>query len=399
MITRSAAVLGAGGPSVPLIRKHPETGDESIYTSCANIAFFYPYKEEEVVTLSPGAEEVETLSPLSSTRNEDSDGDWSPDSTSGDQSPSESSAPVDSTNVVGFLGAVDSPTHSISEVVSTKQHTKQSTTQDSESVLQSTALQHTEQSTTQDSESMQSTALQHTEQCTSSSTALQSTALQHTEQPRTSTPNSPLLGPDQPRGGVVDPHHAAPSGPHHCTSHAPPHHCTSQAYDLMTGGDSDEDRNEDSDGDWSPDSTREGTRTPTVTGPRIPRDSTRNEDSAGSARTSPDFRAQPLHPADPPHQCTSQAYDLIDAWIGPAVIPSPVMGPPPEDSFEECEESGTSTTSRSLLYKHVWTRGDFVLWDNRITLHSGCDPDKTFGKRLMLRIRLPPAAECNADLC
>ena len=30
---------GIGGPVHPLIRRHPQTGDESVWLSCANVAF------------------------------------------------------------------------------------------------------------------------------------------------------------------------------------------------------------------------------------------------------------------------------------------------------------------------------------------------------------------------
>ena len=36
-------------------------------------------------------------------------------------------------------------------------------------------------------------------------------------------------------------------------------------------------------------------------------------------------------------------------------------------------------TDTPQLYRHVWTAGDFVIWDNRITLHSATDGDKCHG--------------------
>jgi alpha-ketoglutarate-dependent taurine dioxygenase len=77
----------------------------------------------------------------------------------------------------------------------------------------------------------------------------------------------------------------------------------------------------------------------------------------------------------------SATYDKIDEFLGDAV-----------------QLGGNKQQERSLTHTHTWQAGDFVMWDNRITLHSGCDPTKTVGKRLMFRIRLPPAEECNIDL-
>mmetsp|Transcript_89426 Transcript_89426/g.164024 ORF Transcript_89426/g.164024 Transcript_89426/m.164024 type:complete len:226 (-) Transcript_89426:56-733(-) len=67
-------------------------------------------------------------------------------------------------------------------------------------------------------------------------------------------------------------------------------------------------------------------------------------------------------------------------------------------SYNFVEELLGSVTQPPLVYAHRWKKGDFVIWDNRLTLHSPGIPERMIGKRLHHRVRLTGSKHANRDL-
>ena len=49
------------------------------------------------------------------------------------------------------------------------------------------------------------------------------------------------------------------------------------------------------------------------------------------------------------------------------------------------------------VYTHIWSDHDFVIWDNRLCMHSGPDLEKIVGDRVMQRVRLNGHPRCQGD--
>lgn len=63
-----------------------------------------------------------------------------------------------------------------------------------------------------------------------------------------------------------------------------------------------------------------------------------------------------------------------------------VLGLVPERATELLDELLQHATSEELVYRHHWSVGDLVIWDNRSTLHAPSPFDATRHRRLMYRL-------------
>ena len=66
-------------------------------------------------------------------------------------------------------------------------------------------------------------------------------------------------------------------------------------------------------------------------------------------------------------------------------------------SYALVEELLGDVSRAPLLYNHTWCAGEFVIWDNRLVLHSATDGEDMVGERLHTRVRLDGNERANAD--
>eukprot|EP00747_Dinoflagellata_sp_TGD_P206871 gnl/TRDRNA2_/TRDRNA2_80507_c0_seq1.p1 gnl/TRDRNA2_/TRDRNA2_80507_c0~~gnl/TRDRNA2_/TRDRNA2_80507_c0_seq1.p1 ORF type:complete len:376 (+),score=45.04 gnl/TRDRNA2_/TRDRNA2_80507_c0_seq1:69-1196(+) len=88
----------------------------------------------------------------------------------------------------------------------------------------------------------------------------------------------------------------------------------------------------------------------------------------------------------------------IDFMEAKATDTEPALHLDTEASYELLEDLLSPVTDAPLVYAHEWSVGDFVMWDNRLLLHSPGEPAEMTGQRLHHRVRLPGSAEANRDL-
>jgi taurine dioxygenase len=88
-----------------------------------------------------------------------------------------------------------------------------------------------------------------------------------------------------------------------------------------------------------------------------------------------------------PHPVTGRR----SLFIAPAVI-SHIEGMTPAASAALIEEIMQHAAQERYIYRHRWTAGDLVIWDNRATLHTATLFDHTKYVRLMLRTTVAGSA-------
>eukprot|EP00746_Dinoflagellata_sp_MGD_P087044 gnl/MRDRNA2_/MRDRNA2_34531_c0_seq1.p1 gnl/MRDRNA2_/MRDRNA2_34531_c0~~gnl/MRDRNA2_/MRDRNA2_34531_c0_seq1.p1 ORF type:complete len:384 (+),score=37.18 gnl/MRDRNA2_/MRDRNA2_34531_c0_seq1:64-1215(+) len=89
---------------------------------------------------------------------------------------------------------------------------------------------------------------------------------------------------------------------------------------------------------------------------------------------------------------------LLDYMEAPATETEPALYFDTEASFDFVEALIGGVTSSPLEYLHKWGERDFVIWDNRLTLHSAGEPTEMDGTRLHHRVRLSGSPSANLDL-
>lgn len=67
------------------------------------------------------------------------------------------------------------------------------------------------------------------------------------------------------------------------------------------------------------------------------------------------------------------------------------------DSVDLIHSMVSEACSEPKAYAHIWQKDDFVIWDNRLTLHSAPKLQNTVGERLFHRVRLTGSKESNVD--
>ncbi|GLF98091.1 TauD/TfdA dioxygenase family protein [Streptomyces yaizuensis] len=102
----------------------------------------------------------------------------------------------------------------------------------------------------------------------------------------------------------------------------------------------------------------------------------RSSAAAGTLTTLPEAE----HPLAPPHPVTG-ARTLL---LGPMVIRR-ITGLPDDEGRALHDQLLQHTTSTPYLYRHRWTQGDLVVWDNLATLHTASPCDSTRHHRLLYR--------------
>ena len=68
-----------------------------------------------------------------------------------------------------------------------------------------------------------------------------------------------------------------------------------------------------------------------------------------------------------------------------------------EESYDLIEELLSEVCSPPRAYEHQWQKRDFVIWDNRICLHSAPRLEGIVGGRLFHRVRLRGSQASHAD--
>ena len=68
-----------------------------------------------------------------------------------------------------------------------------------------------------------------------------------------------------------------------------------------------------------------------------------------------------------------------------------------EESYDLIEKIVADVCSPPNVYEHRWKKNDFVIWDNRVCMHSGPLLENISGRRLFHRVRLRGSQSANAD--
>ena len=95
------------------------------------------------------------------------------------------------------------------------------------------------------------------------------------------------------------------------------------------------------------------------------------------------------HPAPSASGCPLQQATTVATTVANALAsPSAAVRLGASESYTLLAALLHGVTSEARRYAHRWEEGDFIVWDNRITLHSATDPALVDGPRLMHRVRL-----------
>jgi len=88
----------------------------------------------------------------------------------------------------------------------------------------------------------------------------------------------------------------------------------------------------------------------------------------------------------------------VDFMEAEATETEPALHLDTNASYDLIETLLSGITQAPLVYAHEWKQGDFVMWDNRVTLHAPGEPTAMEGTRLHHRVRLAGSESANRDL-
>ena len=69
-----------------------------------------------------------------------------------------------------------------------------------------------------------------------------------------------------------------------------------------------------------------------------------------------------------------------------------------QDSEPILDELTAHVTDERFVYRHRWTPGDVLIWDNRASLHRACPFDEENSRRLMHRTTIRGDRPVEAEL-
>jgi len=112
---------------------------------------------------------------------------------------------------------------------------------------------------------------------------------------------------------------------------------------------------------------------------------------------------QPVHPLVRKHPETGDesvyvSCNRVDYMEADATETEPAMYLNTTASFELIDALLRGVTTSPLVYAHKWREDEFLIWDNRLTLHAPDDEEGMDGERLHHRVRLFGSASANRDL-